>query len=120
LKARGVNADSAGTGGWHIGKAPYQPMQDAGREFGRDMSALRARQFTTADYYDFDLILAMDEDNRTDIELLRPAGSDTVVRLFADAAVPDPYYTRDFKGAWIMIEDAADTLVSRRIVVPAG
>lgn len=119
LNARGVDADSAGTGGWHIGKPPYRQMQDAGREFGRDLSALRARQFTTADFYDFDLILAMDEDNRDDIERLRPAGSTTPVQLFADEAVPDPYYTRDFEGAWQMIEDAADQLISRRTVVPA-
>lgn len=120
LRARGVDADSAGTGGWHIGKPPYTPMQNAGRELGRDMSDLRARQFTVADFYDFDLILAMDDDNRADIERLRPAGNDTPVQLFADGPVPDPYYTRDFDGAWAMIEAAADDLISRKVVVSAG
>lgn len=119
LRDRGVDVDSAGTGGWHIGKPPYTPMQNAGREIGRDLSALRARQFTVADFFDFDLILAMDADNRDDIERLRPAGSETPVRLFADEAVPDPYYTRDFEGAWAMIEAAADDLITRKVVVPA-
>lgn len=54
------------------------------------MSDLRARQFTVADFYDFDLILAMDADNRADIKRLRPAGNATPVQLFADGPVPDP------------------------------
>ncbi len=120
LRARGVEVDSAGTAGWHVGKPPYGPMQDAGREIGRDLSGLRARQFTVADFYDADLILAMDAENEADIERLRPAGNTTKVALFADGPVPDPYYTRDFEGAWAIIEAAADDLISRNVVVPSG
>ena len=120
LRDRGVDVDSAGTAGWHVGKPPYQPMQEAGLTIGRNLSTLRARQFTTTDFHDFDLILGMDEENLSDIERLRPAGSTTPVQLFADKAVPDPYYTRDFDGAWMMIEEAADALVSRKTVVPAS
>ena len=118
MRARGVDVDSAGTGGWHVGKPPYQPMQVAGRAFGRDLSTLRARQFSAADFANFDLILAMDEENAADIERLRPSGSITPVRLFADRAVPDPYYTRDFQGAWQIIEEAADRLITDRTVLP--
>ncbi|SHH37919.1 protein-tyrosine phosphatase [Cognatiyoonia sediminum] len=119
LRDRGVEVVSAGTGDWHVGKPPYQPMQDAGQALGRDLTSLRARQFNASDFQNFDLILAMDEDNAADIERLRPAGSTTPVRLFADRAVPDPYYTRDFEGAWAMIEKAADALIADRIVQPA-
>lgn len=104
--------DSAGTGGWHVGDAPYGPMQEAARGRGMDLSRLRARQFTAADFDRFDLIIAMDAQNRADIERLRPAGNDTPVRLMAASDVPDPYYTRDFDGALDMISAAATSLLA--------
>ena len=111
--------DSAGTGGWHVGDPPYGPMQEAARARGYDLSALRARQFAAEDFDRFDLILAMDRQNRRDIEALRPAGNATDVRLLADRDVPDPYYTRDFDGALSLIEQAARALVSDRTALPS-
>ncbi|MGJ8623228.1 MAG: low molecular weight protein-tyrosine-phosphatase [Yoonia sp.] len=102
--------DSAGTGGWHVGDPPYGPMQEAAKARGIHLGDLRARQFSTADFEDFDLIVAMDRQNRADIEALRPAGNATPVRLMADRDVPDPYYTRNFDVALDMIADAAKAL----------
>ena len=107
-----LTLDSAGTGGWHVGGAPYGPMQTAAAARGIDLSTLRARQFTTDDFDSFDLIIAMDRQNQTDIERLRPADNTTPVRLMADIDVPDPYYTRDFDGALDIIEDAAKRLLA--------
>ena len=109
-----AGTDSAGTSDWHVGEPPYGPMQAAARARGYDLSDLRARQFTAADFTRFDLILGMDEKNIAGIEALRPAGNTTPVRLFTSYApetgadhVPDPYYTRDFDGALELIEAAA-------------
>ena len=113
-----VDADSAGTGGWHVGEPPYGPMQAAAKARGYDLSGLRARQFDVADFTRFDLIIAMDGDNLANIERLRPAGNETPVQLFTDYedsaadAVPDPYYTRDFDGALDLIETCARGLVA--------
>ncbi|WP_050929329.1 low molecular weight protein-tyrosine-phosphatase [Aestuariivita boseongensis] len=114
-----ATTDSAGTAGWHVGKPPYGPMQEAARTRGYDLSDLRARQITGQDFSRFDLIIVMDDTNRADVEALRPAGNDTPVRLFTDFApdtgmdhVPDPYYTRDFDGALDLIEAAAQGLKS--------
>lgn len=103
--------DSAGTAGWHVGKPPYGPMQEAAARRGYDFSDLRARQFSKSDFAEFDLIIGMDASNLDDIEALRPQGNDTPVRCFTDFApatgmteVPDPYYTRDFDGALDLIE----------------
>ncbi|MEY1556521.1 low molecular weight protein-tyrosine-phosphatase [Yoonia sp. R2331] len=112
--------DSAGTGGWHVGDAPYGPMQDAARRRGLDLSRLRARQFHPDDFTRFDLILAMDARNLADIEAQRPAGAGTPVRLMADRDVPDPYYTGDFDGALDLIEAAARQLVSDMTAAPSG
>ena len=99
--------DSAGTSGWHIGDPPYGPMVAAAAKKGIDLAPLRARQFTQADFDNFDLIVAMDAKNLADIERLRPKGNATPVRMMADGDVPDPYYTRDFDGALAMISAAA-------------
>ncbi|WP_170345055.1 low molecular weight protein-tyrosine-phosphatase [Ruegeria atlantica] len=111
--------DSAGTMGWHAGNPPYGPMQAAAKVRGIDLGGLCARQFTAADFDRFDLILGMDANNIADIEDLRPAGSDTPVRLLTDFApetgadhVPDPYYTRDFDGALDLIETAVEGLAA--------
>ncbi|WP_375689370.1 low molecular weight protein-tyrosine-phosphatase [Pseudooceanicola sp. LIPI14-2-Ac024] len=117
---RDLVLDSAGTGSWHVGEAPYPPMQEAARARGYDLSALRARQFTARDFEEFDLIVAMDEDNLAGIERLRPAENDVPVVLFTDhapetgaRAVPDPYYTGDFDGALDLIEACARGLAAR-------
>ncbi|WP_375175576.1 low molecular weight protein-tyrosine-phosphatase [Pseudooceanicola sp.] len=114
----GLVLDSCGTGGWHVGDAPYGPMQASAGRRGYDLSDLRARQFTAGDFARFDLILCMDSANLRDVEAHRPAGADTPVRLFTDfapergaEAVPDPYYTRDFDGALDLIEACAEGLL---------
>ena len=111
--------DSAGTGGWHVGKPPYGPAIDAARLRGYDLMPLRARQFQPSDYTAFDLILAMDRQNLADIEAQRPPGHSTPVRLLLEYApelglqdVPDPYYTGDFEGALDLIESAMRGLVA--------
>lgn len=109
-----VQTDSAGTSGWHLGQPPYEAMQLALRARGLDISDLRARQFNRSDFANFDLIIVMDEENQTEVGVLRPSGNQTPVRLFTDYVnwagadhVPDPYYTRDFDGCLNLIEQAA-------------
>ena len=104
--------DSAGTGDWHAGEPPYGPMQAAARQRGIDMSSLRARVFTRADFDRFDLIVTMDEANLENVERLRPEGNETPVRPFVSWTtgadhVPDPYYTRDFDGCLDLIFECA-------------
>ena len=117
---RGVSLelDSAGTGDWHIGSPPYVPMQEALRARGYDASNLRARQVTRADFDRFDLIVAMDDSNLSDLRRLRRDGTGAALRLFTDYApgagmdhVPDPYYTRDFDGCLDLVERAAEGLL---------
>lgn len=105
-----LHLDSAGTGGWHVGDPPYAPMQEAAASRGLDISMLRARQFSVADFDAFDLIVAMDRQNLADIEKLRPTGHPVPTRTLAAQDVPDPYYTRDFDGCLDMLEVAIRSL----------
>lgn len=109
-----VGCDSAGTASYHVGEPPYGAMRQALARRNVDVSALRARQFSAVDFRDFGLILAMDTNNLSAIEALRPQGNQVLVCLFTDFApeagldhVPDPYYTRDFEGCLDLLEQAA-------------
>lgn len=114
-KAPGWVVDSAGTAGWNVGAPPYGPMQAAARARGYDLSDLRARQVSRADFGRFDLILAMDRGNFADLEALRPTDGGAELRLFAEGHdIPDPYHTRDFAGCLAMIEAAAEALLAAR------
>ncbi|MCK0171185.1 low molecular weight protein-tyrosine-phosphatase [Aliiroseovarius sp. S1123] len=115
-----VVTDSAGTSDWHVGEAPYAPMQAAAKARGVDLSDLRARQFTSRDFETFDLIIGMDDSNLDNIERLRPKGSQTPVQIFTDFApevgvdhVPDPYYTRDFDQTLDLVQAASLGLIAQ-------
>ena len=115
-----LSFDSAGTGDYHVGEPPYGPMQAAARNRGYDLSSLRARQFTAQDFYDFDLIIGMDDSNIANIERLRPQGMATDVRRLLDyhpenslTEVPDPYYTREFDLVIDLVEAAGNSLISQ-------
>ncbi len=114
-----VRVDSAGTGDWHIGHPPDARSQTAAAQRGYDMSALRARQMRAQDFHDFDLLLAMDENNLRDLQRLAPPEHRHKLRLFMDFAdleersVPDPYYgeAQDFQRVLDLVETAADGLL---------
>lgn len=115
-----LELDSAGTGRWHVGEPPYGPMQAAARRRGHDLSALRARQVTRADFAAFDLIVAMDEDNLDDLRRMAPHDARARLALFTDyapqtgaTAIPDPYYTRDFDGTLDLVEACARGLIAQ-------
>lgn len=117
-KCPDVTCDSAGTGSWHLGDPPYGPMQEEAKSAGYDLSDLRARQFKANDFERFDLIVAMDPQNQSNIESLRPKDAVTRVRLMsefgpplANNTVPDPFYTRDFAKTLAVIETALDAMI---------
>ena len=118
-----IEIDSAGTGGWHVGAPPDErATAAAGRRQIRLEGA--ARQFEPGDFDRFDLILAMDESNRS--ELLAQAPDDDArakVRLLRefdpasegapDLDVPDPYYGGDegFEHVLDLVESACRGLL---------
>ena len=113
-----IFCDSAGTASWHVGSFPYQPMQLAAKNRGFDISKLRARQIKIADFNEFDLLVVMDQENRSNLQNLCPERSDKV-HLLTDYSledleydyVPDPYYTRNFNQTLDIIEASLNGLV---------
>ena len=63
-----IFCDSAGTASWHVGSFPYGPMQLAAKDRGFDISKLRSRQIKIADFNEFDLLVVMDQENRSNLQ----------------------------------------------------
>ncbi|MDX2265887.1 MAG: low molecular weight protein-tyrosine-phosphatase [Hyphomicrobiales bacterium] len=115
-----VETDSAGTSDYHAGDPPDPRAQAAMRARGFDISDLRARRVSRADFTRFDYILAMDEMNLGDLRELAPPDFPGVVRLFLDYApgagareVPDPYFGGDegFADVYALIDRASRGLL---------
>jgi protein-tyrosine phosphatase len=117
-----IEIDSAGTHGYHGGRAPDPRMQQAARARGIDLSALRARAVQPEDFLRFTHILAMDEANLAELERLRPDGHPNRPALLMSFArrhaavreVPDPYYggPDGFDRVLDLVEDACDGLLA--------
>lgn len=107
-----VEVVSAGTAGYHVGD-PADPRARATlRSRGYD-DAHSARRFTAADFADVDLVLAMDEANKSELLAMTGSAVDAgKVRLFrGDGEVPDPYYDDTFEQALDLIEAAVPAIV---------
>lgn len=85
---------SAGTGNWHIGKAPDHRSIAAAKAMGYDISKQRAQQFNHAMFARYDLILVMDRNNLSDVKNLAKTDEERKkVKLFLDNdEVTDPYW----------------------------
>lgn len=117
-----IAIDSAGTIGIHAGEQPDHRMQATALKFGIDLSNLRSRQVTLADFQNFDRIYAMDESNYKD--LLKLAKNDqekAKVRLLLDENtlnglknVPDPYYggQEEFEQVYFLLEETINHLIN--------
>jgi protein-tyrosine phosphatase len=115
-----VDIDSAGTGDWHVGEPPDTRAQAAARSRGYDLSALRARQVSEADFERFDLLLAMDEANLAELRRRCPPQHRDKVRLLMEFArgaslteVADPYFggAQGFEQVLDQCEDACRGLL---------
>lgn len=116
-----IVVDSAGVGSWHVGSPPDQRAQQAARRRGIDLSGQRARQARAGDFRRFDYVVAMDADNRRELERLCPPGEEHRLHLLMDFApelglsdVPDPYYgdAGGFEAVLDLIERASEGLLA--------
>ena len=121
LPELGIEVDSAGTAGYHVGEAPDPRMRAAAARRGYDLTSLRARIVEPVDFERFDLILAMDRENLAVLRRRAPQPAQERVRLFLEFAphgepqeVPDPYYggPNGFEEVLDLIESAARGLMT--------
>lgn len=120
--------DSAGTINYHEGGPADSRMRAASKRRGIEITSI-SRPIRPSDFKEFDLILAMDRQNKEDIlaalerwsfkEAL-PADAYKKVKLMCsyckkhdETEVPDPYYggPQGFEKVLDLLEDACDSLL---------
>jgi len=94
-----IRTDSCGTGDWHRGDPPDARAQAEALAREVDISDLRGRQVARTDFAAFDYILAMDDDNFSNLRrMCPPEYTERLYRAVSFAPdlgadeVPDPYY----------------------------
>jgi len=116
-----VEVDSAGTGDWHIGKAPDRRAIATAARHGIDIAGLRARQVTARDFETFDRVVALDRNNLRDLRAIEPSAATARLSMLLDHAagragqdVIDPYFgdDDDFELAWRDISAGVEGLLA--------
>ena len=111
-----VEVDSAGTGDWHLGYPPDPRAAAVAQRNGIDISHLRARQVTPEDFWRFDHVIALDEQNFASLRAMRPEGARAELSLLLDhvpgragQAVADPYHgdASHFDETWRDVTEGA-------------
>ncbi len=118
--------DSCGTVNHHIGQNADPRMMQSAEARGYDLASI-ARQFSTDDFENFDVILAMDRDNFFEIlQMDQNNKAEDKLQLFCDfvqstsgSDVPDPYYggEQGFDHVLDLIEEGCDAIIDKYAAV---
>jgi protein-tyrosine phosphatase len=117
-----IRIDSAGIIDYHVGSPPDPRAVEHAARRGYDISDLRARQLTFADYHQFERILAMDRTHLRELKGEAPKGTLGRISRFLDYSaawqgldVPDPYYggASGFEEVLDMVEEASARLLEQ-------
>ncbi|HEY6144257.1 MAG TPA: low molecular weight protein-tyrosine-phosphatase [Flavobacterium sp.] len=119
------SVDSAGTGSWHIGRAPDERSISTAKKNNLDISGQKGRQFSISDFDAFDYIYVMDNSNYTDVISLskNPEHREKVQLILNElfpgenVDVPDPYYgvANGFDAVYQMLDQACDIIAEKLI-----
>jgi protein-tyrosine phosphatase len=117
--------DSAGTGSWHIGRAPDNRSITTAKKNGLNIANQKGRQFATSDFDTFDYIFVMDNHNYSDvIDLAKNEVQKNKVQLILNEIfpnenvdVPDPYYGMEngFNIVFKMLDEACEVIAQKLI-----
>ena len=111
--------DSAATSLEEIGNQIYPPMRKTLESHKIPIGTHRARRVGKSEYEDFDLIIAMDEENMYNLNRLfdgDPLGKVHYLMEYTDtpdAIIEDPWYTRRFENVYKSIREGCSGLLDR-------
>jgi protein-tyrosine phosphatase len=109
-----IDADSAGTGHWHLGEPPHHGTRGIFDRHGIAYEGC-SRLIRKRDLDDFDYVITMDKANYRDV-LAMGKGSARIAPLLSFAPetgveeVPDPYYTGNFDEVHALVDAACRRL----------
>ncbi len=115
--------DSAGTSGWHQGELPDSRSIQIASQNGIDITDQRSRLFVEEDFDRFDLIVAMDSSNYSNIlSMAKNSLQNEKLELLMNfaypdqnMAIPDPYYDGGFQKVFEMISEAAEAIIQKHM-----
>ncbi|ATH94730.1 protein tyrosine phosphatase [Bacillus glycinifermentans] len=114
-----IEADSAGTGNWHVGKPPHEGTRALLAEKRISCEGLYARQLMANDLEVFDYIIAMDAENEGNIRRMAGFAEKPAIRRLLDFVddsktkdVPDPYYTGNFDEVYELVAEGCRQLLN--------
>lgn len=122
-----LHLESAGTIGFHTGKSPDARMIEAAQARGITIAGA-ARQVQPSDFENFDWIVAMDQDNYDDLQLVREQATGDQIKAqlvmlcdycqdHSETEVPDPYYggPEGFEKVLDLLEDGCAQLIQEMV-----
>ncbi|MCO4769106.1 MAG: low molecular weight phosphotyrosine protein phosphatase [Deltaproteobacteria bacterium] len=132
IAARGldsrVSVDSCGTSSYHNGEQADPNTRRVAARRGVDIEWHRSRQLLDSDFYEFEVLIAMDGSNEADIRDRLPPNSDVVIRRYMEFVpgapgpdMPDPYYggASGFERVQDFVEAGADPLIDWALTLAA-
>jgi protein-tyrosine phosphatase len=120
-----VSCDSAGTAGYHEGQGAYPKMKKIAAKRGYNLTSISRPVRPQHDFEDFDMIVAMDDQNFKDLTRMAPNKklgakickmTDFSAR-YKYSHIPDPYYgdSKDYELVIDLLEDACEGLIQSLI-----
>jgi protein-tyrosine phosphatase len=112
--------DSCGTSSAHSGEGAHWGSVQIANKYNIDLSTHCSRQVKKEDFEKFDLIVAMDTQNKRDLVRLCPSKKDIVICIReydklsnGDLDVPDPYFggSEGFEIVYQMLERSCNKLL---------
>lgn len=114
--------ESAGTSAYHIGEPANSKSREVAGRYGVELRS-RAKRFEAGDLEDYDLVLAMDHENLSNLKRLSN-GSETeaAIRLLRDfdpetatGEVPDPYFggMNGFENVFEIVHRSCEALLNK-------
>lgn len=114
-----ITVDSAGIGHWHKGEPPHQGTRDMLDRLQISHKDIKARQVHINDWRDFDYIIAMDDQNISDLREINDETSEVMVAKLMDFVkdpddvnVPDPYFTGNFDYTYELVSKGCNDLLA--------
>jgi protein-tyrosine phosphatase len=109
---------SAGTGNWHVGERPHRGTREVLLRHEIDVNGMVAKQVTNDDLKYFEYIVAMDNENLSDLRSFRLNQAKTSRLLdYADGInardVPDPYNDGRFELVYELVRIGTAGLLAK-------
>ncbi|MBP1991251.1 low molecular weight protein-tyrosine-phosphatase [Paenibacillus eucommiae] len=114
-----IQAASAGTGDWNLGKEPHEGTKTILDAHHISYQGMISKLIKLEDFHDYDLIIAMDASNVSNLRKFAANKEDVVIRQLLEfypergiTDVPDPYYTGNFDEVYEMIDRSCEQLLA--------